>query len=65
MLFSSVQRAGELDVLLRCMEDELGADTSSQEGDFSFHYQAVLSESWVGQVYEIVRLLKARKLILE
>ena len=62
-LVSSVQRAGELDVLLRCMEDELGVGDSGQEGDFSFHYQAMLSESWVGQMYEILRLLKNRRLM--
>jgi hypothetical protein len=60
-LVSSVQRAGELDVLVRCMEDEFCVHTDTQEPDFSFHYQVILSESWVGHMYEITRLLKDRK----
>jgi hypothetical protein len=59
-LVSSVQRAGEMDVLLRCMEDELRIHTDNQETDFSFHYQVMLSELWVGHMYEIIRLLKDR-----
>lgn len=61
LLVSSVQRAGALDVLLRCMEDELSADIDRQNSEFSFHYQVLLSEIWVGHVYEIFRLLKDRK----
>lgn len=61
LLVSSVQRAGELDVLLRTMEDELSADKDKAGSDFSFHYQALLSELWVGHLYEIFRLLKARR----
>lgn len=60
LLVSSVQRAGELDILLRCMEDEISA--VNQNADLSFHYQVLLSELWVGHVYEILRLLKERKL---
>src|SRR6266545_4559907 len=61
LLVSSVQRAGELDLLLRCMEDELSVVIDSPKPDLSFHYQALLSELWVGHVYEIFRLLKDRK----
>lgn len=65
-LVSSVQRAGELDQLIRCMEDEFSFNQDnqkpSQEPDFSFHYQVMLSELWITEMYEIFRLLKDRKL---
>ena len=66
-LVASVQRAGELDMVLRCMEDDF---SPSQEGAgevdlFSFHYQLMLSQLWVGEVYEIFRLLIERKLVLD
>jgi hypothetical protein len=65
-LVSSVQRAGELDQLVRCMEDEFSFNQDgqkpSQEPDFSFHYQVMLSELWITEMYEIFRLLKDRKL---
>jgi hypothetical protein len=35
-LVSSVQRAGELDQLIRCMEDEFSVNQESQEPDFTF-----------------------------
>lgn len=60
-LASSVQRAGELDNLLTCMEDEFSATAESNGADLSFHYQVLLSELWVGHVYEFLRLLKDRK----
>jgi hypothetical protein len=47
------------------MEDDTGVGDSGQEGDFSFHHQVLFSESWVSQIYEIVRLLKDRKLVTD
>lgn len=67
-LLVSIQRIGDLDIVLRCMEEETTADTSRQqevtgEEDFSFHYQVMLSEVWICNSYEIFRLLKTRKLV--
>ncbi len=64
LLIVAVQRAGELDIVLRCMEDDSSPpQEGSGEADiFSFHYQKMLSELWVGEVYEIFRLLNERKL---
>jgi hypothetical protein len=65
--YVSVQRTGELDMALRSMEDDF---SPPQEGAgdidlFSGHYQMMLSELWVGDAYEIFRLLRARKLVLD
>ena len=67
LLFPSVQRSGDLDMVLRCMEDDF---TPPQEGAgeadlLSGHYQMMLSQVWVGDVYEIFRLLIERKLAPE
>jgi hypothetical protein len=57
----SIQRAGELDLVLRCMEDD-HSEAMQLEKDtpelFLFHYQLLLSELWIGSVYEILRLIK-------
>lgn len=66
LLLLSIQRVGELDVVLRCMEDELRDSMSRKsDEDFHFNYQVMLSEAWIGSVYEIVRLLLERKLLIE
>lgn len=64
LLMVSVQRDGELDLVLRCMEDEqaLLALNATNDNQFGFHYQKMLSELWVGSVYETLRLLVERKL---
>jgi hypothetical protein len=64
LLMASVQRSGELDMILRCMEDDysLTKENAESENLFSFHYQMMLSEIWIGAVYEIFRLLAERKL---
>ena len=66
-LLVSIQRIGDLDIVLRCMEEETTADTSRQqevtgEEDFSFHYQVMLSEVWICNSYEIFRLLQDQKI---
>jgi hypothetical protein len=64
----SLQRAGDLDMVLRCMEDDYvpspeGAGEDERPADLlSGHYQLMLSELWIGAVYEIFRLLIERKL---
>ena len=67
LLFPSVQRTGDLDMMLRAMEDDFsaapeGADEADQPADLlSAHYQLMLSELWVCAVYEIFRLLTESK----
>lgn len=61
----SLQRQGDLDLLLRCMEDEFQANKAAEVADklgldHTFHYQMMLSESWVVSCYEIVRAFRQR-----
>lgn len=65
LLLSAFQRIGELDMVLRCMEDDFSPPQAGTEESelFSVHYQAMFSELWIGAVYEIVRLLIERKLV--
>ena len=63
----SVQRVGRLDLVARALEDER-FDSSQPINDFPTHLlrdecQGMISELWVGSVYEIVRLLEERKLV--
>jgi hypothetical protein len=63
---TSLQNDGNLDLVLRCMEDDrvAGAQAPEQEGLFELHYQKMLSELWVGSLYETLRLLIVeRKLV--
>jgi hypothetical protein len=62
LLAPSVQRSGELDMVLRCIEDDFSPPQASAEEPDLFHYQAMLSEIWVGAVYEIFRLLTEREI---
>jgi hypothetical protein len=60
-LSGSIQSAGALDVVLRCMEDDNPTAMQLEEdnpGLFFLHYQLLLSEFWIGSVYEILRLVK-------
>jgi hypothetical protein len=61
-LFTAVQQSGDLDLVLRSMEDDFSLpQVSAEPENFSLHYQKMLSEMWVGEVYEIFRLLGDRK----
>ena len=67
-LVVSIQRIGDLDIVLRCMEEETKVDNSRrQEPNYdeilSFNCQVMLSEVWICNSYEIFRLLKTRKLV--
>ncbi|TFV37098.1 hypothetical protein E4K66_20565 [Bradyrhizobium frederickii] len=57
---SSIQREGDLDILLRCLEDEFDANANASGTDFSFHYQMIFSETWVVGCYEILRAFQQR-----
>lgn len=68
MLFVSIQHIGDLDIVLRCMEEETKVDNLRRqelagEVDFFFHYQLMLSEVWVCNSYEVFRLLQSRELV--
>jgi hypothetical protein len=62
LLSHSLQRYGELDLALRCMEDELAPQVGKSQVEF--RYQILFSEIWVGGIYETLRLLadNSRKL---
>jgi len=64
LLLTSIQRIGDLDILLRCAEDDFSpsAEDASVSDIFLFHYQKMFSEIWASAAYEIFRLLKARNL---
>ena len=57
---SSIQRKGDLDILLRCLEDEFNANKDASGMDFSFHYQMMFSEAWIVGCYEILRAFQQR-----
>lgn len=66
LLILSIQRAGRLDIVLRCMEDEITSGTLQESTSlFVTDHLASFSEIWIGQVYEIVRLTSERKLITD
>ena len=55
----SIQRQGDLDLLLRCMEDEFETNKAAELADTTganstFHYQLTLSEIWVVGCYEFI-----------
>src|SRR5262249_8820802 len=55
----SIQREGDLDILLRCLEDEF--DMNKAFGvDFSYHYRLMFSETWIVGSYEILRASQQR-----
>lgn len=59
LMVASVQRAGELDMVLRCMEDDFKLPTDNEFGldAMAFNYQIALSEFWVMQAYDVLRCL--------
>jgi hypothetical protein len=65
LLFANFQRDGEVDLLLRCMEDEHAQATAAgkEPGMFNFHYQRILSDYWIGGIYEGFRTLHQRNLV--
>lgn len=63
LLSQVVQRIADLDLVLRCMEDEYKTPIANTGIDNSFHYQGMLSELWIGDLYEVFRLLQERKLV--
>jgi hypothetical protein len=64
LLTATIQRDGNFDLLLRTMEDEhTPPETASERLPLlSLNHLGALSELWVGSLYEMLRLLKDRKL---
>jgi hypothetical protein len=61
----NIQRLGDLDLLLRCMEDEYEASKATEiadttGSDMTLHYQLTLSEIWIVGCYEILRAFRQR-----
>jgi hypothetical protein len=62
---TNIQRQGDLDLLLRCMEDECEANKAASiadttGSDTTFHYQLSLSEIWIVGCYEVLRAFRQR-----
>ena len=58
LLMLSIQKTGQLDMLLRCLEDEFINRDGSNEDVFSLNNQCLLSDLWIEHTYEIFRILK-------
>jgi hypothetical protein len=64
VLLMSIQRVGELDLVLRCLEDEfvsVGRNDTALDL-FRDHHQAMLSELWIGSAYAVFELLIDRNI---
>lgn len=62
-LFQAVirlQMLGDLDLLLRCLEDEFNTNKDDPGLDFSIHYQFMFSETWILGCYEVLRAFQQR-----
>jgi hypothetical protein len=64
LLSVSIQGDGEIDLVLRCLEDEQAQRIAvgREAGLFDMGYLRKLSIYWVGSMYETFRLLKQRTL---
>lgn len=56
----NIQRQGDLDILLRCLEDEFDTNKDASGMEFAFHYQMLFSETWIVGCYEILRAFQQR-----
>jgi hypothetical protein len=61
----SLQLQGDLDLLLRSLEEEYQPPTFPEVSDssdlgFISHYQKMLSEQWIAGVYEVLRAFRQR-----
>lgn len=57
-----IQQQGDLDILLRCLEDEFNTNNDASGMNLSFHYQMMFSETWIVGCYEILRAFQQRDL---
>lgn len=63
LLVFTIQQQGETDAVLRCVEDEFADPQKLGRLDLALQYYSTLATYWIGGVYEILRLLRERKLI--
>jgi hypothetical protein len=64
LLLTSIQTLGEVDLVCRALESELGAQPPNDgEMDFRPNYLMVLSEWWIGSAYAVCYTLKDRKIL--
>jgi hypothetical protein len=64
VLMPSIQAGGQLDLLLRCMEDE-HATAGETQPMLALHYRRIFSEAWIGVMYAIFEVLADRKVITD
>ncbi len=57
LLSESVQRAGEMDLILRCLEDEFALPETAAIM-FKAHWNFMFAAVWIGQAYDAIRLLR-------
>lgn len=64
LIVVSVQQIGDMDLLLRALEDErlLTADNGSASFVLAGHYQVMLSGLWIGASYDVLNFIQRRKL---
>ena len=65
LLSVAIQRDGEVDLVLRSIEDEMARrDLEAHQRDALFcgNYFGLMSNYWIGSIYELFRLLRQRKL---
>ncbi len=64
-MWINLQKIGQLDLLLRCLEDDLQERRTAQPDghglDFAFTYQKSFSELWIGACYEVLRAIRQRE----
>jgi hypothetical protein len=67
LLMTSVQRDGDIDMVLRSVEDEIASGASNLQDPIQspLHYLNHLSSCWISSVYETLRLLRDRKQLEE
>ncbi len=56
----SIQKEGDIDILLRCLEDEFISKEDASRTEASFHYQMMFSETWIAGWFEILRAFRQR-----
>jgi hypothetical protein len=65
LLVLTIQQQGETDSVLRCVEDELADPERRKKIDFVTTPYWTMSAYWIGAIYEVLRLLRERKLMSE
>jgi hypothetical protein len=59
-LAHAIQEAGHLDIMIRCMEREFSTIPTDQD-PLALQLQSMFSDNWIGNAYEIFRLLEERE----